>query len=92
VPISVEARDPRTGAEAMKAFLVVPRRKAVGFVRSAHGAEKMTSGGTSVARKSSDDFTTVLTFSLLGLALSLLAIGKVGFIDANYMAYLLLLF
>jgi hypothetical protein len=51
----------------------------------------MISGGTSLARESSDDFTIVLTFSLLGLALSLLAIGKIGFIDANYMADLLLL-
>jgi hypothetical protein len=89
--MSVEARDPHMGAEAMKAFLVVPRRKAVGSVRSPHDAEKMISGGTSLARESSDDFTIVLTFSLLGLALSLLAIGKIGFIDANYMADLLLL-
>jgi hypothetical protein len=46
----------------------------------------------SLARESSDDFTIVLTFALLGLALSLLAIGRGGFIDAEYMADLLLLF
>jgi hypothetical protein len=36
------------------------------------------------------DLTIVTTFALLGLALSLLA-GKGGFIDAGYMADLLLL-
>jgi hypothetical protein len=45
----------------------------------------------SVARETSDDFTIVLTFALLGLALSLLAIGQ-GIIDVEYMANLLLLF
>jgi hypothetical protein len=34
----------------------------------------------------------VVTFALLGLALSLLAIGRGGLIDAEYMADLLLLF
>jgi len=46
----------------------------------------------SLARESSGAFTVVLTFSLLGLALSLLAIGKIGFIDPEYMADLLMLF
>ena len=46
----------------------------------------------SLARESSDDFTLVMTFALLGLAISLLAIGKAGFIDVEYMAELLLLF
>jgi hypothetical protein len=45
-----------------------------------------------LARESSSDFTIVLTFALLGLALSLLTIGKPGLIDAEYMADLLMLF
>ena len=45
-----------------------------------------------LARESSGDFTIVLTFSLLGLSLSLLAIGTAGFIDPEYMANLLMLF
>jgi hypothetical protein len=45
----------------------------------------------SVARESSGDFTIVLTFALLGLAISLLGIGQ-GIIDVEYMANLLLLF
>ena len=76
----------------MKASLIIPRRKAVGFVRSPDDAKKMVSASTSLARESSDDFTIVLTFSLLGLALSLLTIEKVDFIDPVYMANLLLLF
>jgi hypothetical protein len=46
----------------------------------------------SLAREPSGDFTVVLTFSLLGLALSLLAIGAVDFIDPEYMAALLMSF
>lgn len=46
----------------------------------------------SLARKSSGDFTVVMTFALLGLALSLLAVGRGGLIDAEHMADLLLLF
>jgi hypothetical protein len=76
----------------MKASLIIPRRKAVGFVRSSDDTKKMMSTSTSLARESSDDFKVVLTFSLLGLALSLLAIGRVGFINPEYMANLLLLF
>jgi hypothetical protein len=45
-----------------------------------------------LARESSGDLTIVMTFALLGLALSLLAIGRGGLIDAEYMADLLLLF
>jgi hypothetical protein len=66
--------------------------KAIGFVRSPDDAEEMMFRSASLARESSDDFTIVLTFALLGLALSLLAIGRGGFIDAEYMADLLLLF
>jgi hypothetical protein len=44
-----------------------------------------------LARESNDDLTVVLTFSLLGLALSLLAIGRAGPIDPEYIAGLLLL-
>ena len=76
----------------MKASLIIPRRKDVGFVRAPDDAKKMVSASTSLARESSDDFKVVLTFSLLGLALSLLAIGRVGFINPEYMANLLLLF
>jgi hypothetical protein len=76
----------------MKAFLVVPRKKAVGSVRSPDDAEEMTYRSASLTKESSDDLTIVVTFSLLGLALSLLAIGKGGFIDAEYLANLLLLF
>jgi len=46
----------------------------------------------SVARKSSGDFTVVMTFALLGLTLSLLVIGKASLIDPEYMATLLLSF
>jgi hypothetical protein len=42
-----------------------------------------------IARKSSGDFTIVLTFSLLGLALSLLLIGTAGLIDPEQMANVL---
>ena len=76
----------------MKDFLVVPQKKAVGLVRAPEDAKKLTSRRASLAKESGDDFTIVLTFSLLGLALSLLAIGKVGFINAEYLADLLVLF
>jgi hypothetical protein len=89
--MSVEARESLYGDEAMKAFLVAPRKKAIGFVRSPDRAEKMKYRSASLARESSDDLTIVVTFSLLGLALSLLAIES-GLIDAEYMADLLLLF
>jgi hypothetical protein len=36
-----------------------------------------------------DNFRTVVTLSLSGLAVSLLVIGKVGFIDPEYMISLL---
>jgi hypothetical protein len=75
----------------MKALLVVPRKKAIGFARSPDDAKKMMYRSVSLVRESSDDLTIVVTFSLLGLALSLLAIGS-GLIDAEYMADLLLLF
>jgi len=45
-----------------------------------------------VAKKSSGDFTVVMAFSLLGLALSLLAIGKAGLIDPEYLGTLLVSF
>jgi hypothetical protein len=45
-----------------------------------------------VGRESGDDFTTVATFALLGLALSLLAMGKGGLLEPEYMTNLLLLF
>jgi len=55
-------------------------------------AEEVMYETAAIAKKSSSDFTVVLTFSLLGLALSLLLIGKAGFIDPQYMAGLLLSF
>jgi hypothetical protein len=76
----------------MKASFDVPRKKAVGLVRAPDGAKKMTYRSASLARESSDNLRAVVTFSLLGLALSLLAIGKVGFINAEYLADLLVLF
>ena len=45
-----------------------------------------------LAKKSGGDFTVVLTFSLLGLALSLLAIGQAGLIDPEYLATVLVSF
>lgn len=39
-----------------------------------------------------DDFTTVATFALLGLALSLLVVGKGGLLDPEYTANLFRLF
>jgi hypothetical protein len=68
------------------------RRRAIGFVRSPDDPEEMMYRSASLVRESSDDFTIVVTFALLGLALSLLAIGRGGPIDAEYMADLLLLF
>jgi hypothetical protein len=76
----------------MKALPVVRRKKAVGFVRSPDDAKKMAYRSASLAREYSDNLIIVVTFSLFGLALSLLAIGKGGFIDAEYLADLLMLF
>src|SRR5260370_2289067 len=80
------------GDAAMKDFLVVPRKRAVGLVRAPDDTKKLTSRRASLAKESSDDLTIVMTFSLLGLALSLLAIGRLGFIDAGSLADLLVLF
>ena len=55
-------------------------------------AEEMMYRSATLTRECSDDLTIVTTFALLGLALSLLAIGKGGFNDAGYMADLFLLF
>jgi hypothetical protein len=87
--MSVEARDSLYGDEAMKAFSVVPRKKAIGFIHSPDDAEKLMYPSASLARESSDNLSVVLTFSLLGLAISLFAIG---FIDPEYMANLFMLF
>jgi hypothetical protein len=76
----------------MKHFLVVPQKKAVGLVRAPGDTKKLTSRRAAHAQESGDDFTIVLTFSLLGLALSLLAIGRLGFIDAGSLANMLVLF
>jgi hypothetical protein len=69
-------------------------KQAVGLVPSPliGGNDEMMYRSVSLAREFSGDFTIVLTFSLLGLALSLLAIGRVGFIDPAYMTDLLMLF
>jgi hypothetical protein len=63
---------------------------AIGFVLSRAEAEEMMYRTAYLARESSGDFTVVLTFALLGLALSLLATGRGGLIDPEYMADLLL--
>ena len=76
----------------MKDFLVVPRKRAVGFVRPPDDTAKIMCRSTSLAREARGDLTFVATFSLLGLALSLLAIGRIGFIDPEYLADLLMLF
>jgi hypothetical protein len=76
----------------MKDFLLVPRKKAVSLVRAPDNMKKLTSRRASLAKESSDDLTIVVTFSLLGLALSLLAIGRLGFIDPGSLADLLVLF
>ena len=75
----------------MKAFLVVPRKKTIGLVRAPDDAKKTMYRSISLVRESSDDLTIVVTFSLLGLALSLLAIES-GLINAEYMADLFMLF
>jgi hypothetical protein len=46
----------------------------------------------SVAGESNGEFTVVLTFALLGLALSLLVIERVGPVFGEYFTDLLLLF
>lgn len=61
-------------------------------IRPPDEAEKIMYRSVSLARESSDDLTIVVTFALLGLALSLLAVGPGGPIDAEYMADLFLLF
>jgi hypothetical protein len=53
--------------------------------------EEMMYQSAAVAKKSSGDFV-VMMFSLLGLAISLLAIGKAGLIDPEYLATLLISF
>jgi len=54
--------------------------------------EEVMYEAAAIAKKSSGDFTIVLTFSMLGLALSMLLIGKAGFIDPEHMANLFLSF
>ena len=56
------------------------------------GVEEMMYQSAAVAKKSSGDSTVVMAFSLLGLAISLLAIGKAGLIDPEYLATLLISF
>jgi len=68
--------------------VVNPPRKIVGFVLFPADPEEKMDQSASLATESSGDFTIVLMFSLLGLALSLLAIGLIG---PEYMADLLLL-
>ena len=68
------------------------RRESIPFTLSSDDVEEMMYQSASFARKSSGDFTVVMTFALLGLALSLLVIGKASLIDPEYMAALLLLF
>jgi hypothetical protein len=65
-------------------------KKPIGLVRSLGDVEEVMYRSVSLAREISDDRTIVLTFALLGLALSLLAVGRGGFIDPEYLADLLL--
>jgi hypothetical protein len=51
--------------------------------------EEIMYQSAAVAKKSSGNFTIVMMFSLLGLALSLLAIGKASLIDPEYLATLI---
>jgi hypothetical protein len=62
------------------------------FALSSDEVEDIMYASASVAKRSSGDFTVVMMFSLLGLALSLLAIGKAGLIDPEYLATLLVSF
>jgi hypothetical protein len=66
-------------------------KETLGFVLSPADPEEMMYRSVSLARESSGDFAVVATFAFLGLALSLLAIGK-GLLDLGYMTNLLLLF
>ena len=75
----------------MTARLVVLRKKAVYFFRSPDGERKMMYRSATRPKKSNDDLVAVVTFSLLGLALSLLIIES-GLINPEYMADLFLLF
>jgi hypothetical protein len=68
------------------------RREAIPFALSSDDVEEIMYQSAAVATKSSGDFTIVMTFALLGLALSLLLIGKASLIDPEYMAALLLSF
>ena len=61
----------------------------IGLVHASGETEEIMYRSLSLVRESSDDFIVVMTFSLLGLALSLLAIGPGGPIDAEYLAQLL---
>jgi hypothetical protein len=65
-----------------------PPRKIGGFVLFPADPEEKMDQSASLAIESSSDFTIVLTFSLLGLALSLLATALIG---PEYMANLFLL-
>ena len=62
---------------------------AIGLVHASGETEEIMYRSLSLVRESSDDLIVVMTFSLLGLALSLLAIGPGGPIDAEYLAELL---
>jgi hypothetical protein len=75
----------------MPARLVVLGKKAADFVRSPDNEGKMMYRSAFLSRKSNDDFVAVVTFSLLGLALSLLAIES-GLVNPEYMADLFVLF
>ena len=61
----------------------------IGLVHASGETEEIMYRSLSLVRESSDDLIVVMTFSLLGLALSLLAVGPGGPIDAEYIAELL---
>jgi hypothetical protein len=81
-----ECETPHTPAVHRRCSIL--RENIVGFVLFAADPEEKMDQSVSLVRESSGDFTIVLTFSLLGLALSLLAIGLIG---PEYMADLFLL-
>ena len=87
----------RLGPNGLRSRRPEPRpvwvRPVRGMVRRVHSnPEEMMYRSASVARATGGEFTIVATFALLGLALSLLAIGRGGIINPEYMTDLLLLF
>ena len=92
-PLDVHSRRPEPRHVRVKPIRRDCQRKkpSVMFCLAAD-PEQLMYRSVSLPRESSGDFTIVTTFALLGLALSLLAIGHGVFISPEYMMNLLLLF